>query len=65
MKTVKEHNDAMRKVLVGYQNARPLAGVACDSCGHEMEFADNMTLTSCPPQRNVICPACKMRARIL
>lgn len=33
-------------------------GIACPSCEKELSDADSMTLTSYPPQRNIICTSC-------
>lgn len=66
MKTVDQHNADAVKMIEQYRNQRRLAGVACNKCGTEMEFADNMILASNPPQKNVICPNpnCKEKGRI-
>lgn len=36
-------------------------GIACPCCGTEMVDADDMILTSDPPQRNVVCPGCDFK----
>lgn len=35
------------------------SGIACPTCGAELwDSSPMITLTSCPPQKNVHCPAC-------
>jgi hypothetical protein len=39
-----------------YRQAVERTGVACDHCGTELIFSDNIILTSFPPKRRAHCP---------
>lgn len=40
------------------QNNKRLTGVECPNCKEELQFANDIVLTSYPPQRTVICFSC-------
>lgn len=62
MKTQSEHNrDASKAYRKAYRSANTFelpTGVACDSCGTELHYTDQMLRLSDPPQRQVRCPGC-------
>jgi hypothetical protein len=51
MKTIKEHN----KLIWDMHNKPIRCGIECPECKKEMVYADNVILTSLPPQRRISC----------
>lgn len=58
MKSLSEHNNALQQPKDALGARRKQAGVACDSCGTEMEYVSEQLFTSHPPKRKVACPSC-------
>ncbi len=59
MQTLDEYNDEQRERRRQAQQDERRAGVACTRCGTQMRYVDpTQILTSFPPKRAVICPAC-------
>lgn len=62
LKSLEEFNDerrALHRVMSdNLSPARP-NGIACPKCGKELMDSDpSITLTSCPPQKNIHCKGC-------
>lgn len=57
LKTIEEHNQFKRDQY--FQKNQPQkTGIECPQCHNELLYADNMILTSYPPQRRVFCDKC-------
>jgi predicted RNA-binding Zn-ribbon protein involved in translation (DUF1610 family) len=57
LKTLDEHNKIMNDLY--FKEKDNHNGIACPKCGEEMiDTNPNVTLTSCPPKKNVGCEKC-------
>jgi C4-type Zn-finger protein len=60
LKTIAEHeNDVFTR-----QNNKRLTGIECPNCKAELQFANDIVLTSYPPQRSVVCFSCNYTKNI-
>ncbi len=63
--SVDEHELRMDQFRARLSRDRQHTGVACPSCpDRELQYADDLTLASLPPRRNVVCPRCGTRTTI-
>lgn len=60
MKTLNEHNSQRLRSHMSMNSNEPRPnGIACPECGKELIDSNPcVTLTSCPPQKNVKCSEC-------
>jgi DNA-directed RNA polymerase subunit M/transcription elongation factor TFIIS len=66
LKSLEEYNAERRAEIERRSDSRTKpSGVACPKCGEEMIVDMSMLYTSSPPQRMVVCMACKHQSYIV
>ena len=59
MKTQTEHDRDATAIYVRATAPKPETGVACDKCGTELHYTDQLLRMSSPPKRQVWCSGCE------
>ena len=66
LKTVKQHNEDVRRRLKEKEEAIYKTGVECPKCHIELRFTDpHSILMSYPAQKRTACPDCDFKCTIL